>query len=135
MPYRLPSPNSQFWNLKSVLDFEILKHRIWKNLLPPPTPKFRNLKYVLDFEILKPRILKNLLPTPYPPKFRIIKSVLDFESSKKPPPLLWWVGWWDHFHTNYQVTTTLSWIRLRLGWAVTIYLYFIGYLLHLNYRI
>ena len=26
-----------------------------------------------------------------------------------------------HFNTNNHVTPTLSWVRLRLGWAVTIY--------------
>ena len=32
-----------------------------------------------------------------------------------------WGGvWWAHFHTNYKVTPTLSWVRLRLGWPVTI---------------
>ena len=28
--------------------------------------------------------------------------------------------WWIHFDINYKVTPTLSWVRLRLGWAVTI---------------
>ena len=32
------------------------------------------------------------------------------------------VGGWGggHFDTNNHVTPTLSWVRLRLGWAVTI---------------
>ena len=34
------------------------------------------------------------------------------------------LGWWAHFHTKYKVTPTLSWVRLRLGWAVTIEQFF-----------
>ena len=41
---------------------------------------------------------------------------------------LWWVVGCGHFHTNNRVTMTWSWIRLRLGWAVTIGNALVGFL-------